>query len=63
MDRNITNCILKTWIESGNIVTSGINIRTRFRYICYFDIFRLLYIKTVHIQTQKDPTQNPHINL
>ena len=63
MSRNITNCIQKAWTESGNMIIFCINIRTRFRYICYLDIFRFLYIITELIQTQNDPTQNPHINL
>ena len=63
MDHNITNCIQKTWTESVNMIIFGTNIRTRFRYICYLDIFRFIYIKTELIQTQKDPTQHPHINL
>ena len=58
---NITNNIQKTWTESYNMVVFGSNIQTRFRYICYLDIFRFLYIITKFIQTQNDPTQNPHI--
>ena len=46
MSRNIINCIQKTWTESGNIVIFGANIRTHFRYICYLDIFRFLYLRT-----------------
>ena len=63
MNRNTTNCIQKTWTESGNIVIFGTNIRIRFRYICYLDIFRFLYIRTKLIQTEKNPTKNLHINL
>ena len=37
MSHNITNCIQKTRIESGNMIIFGTNIRTRFRYICYLD--------------------------
>ena len=59
MSHNITNCIQKTLTESGNMVIFGGNIRTRFRYICYLDIFMFLYIITELIHTQK----NPHINL
>ena len=63
MDRNITNCIQKTWTESSNMIIFGTNIRTHFRYICYLDIYRLIYIKTELIQTQKNTTQNQHLNL
>ena len=63
MCRNITNCIQITLTKSGNMVIFGTNIRTCFRYICYSDIFRFIYIRTELIQIQKDPTQNPHINL
>ena len=52
MSRNITNCIQKTWTESGNMVIFGTNIRTRFKYIYYLDIFRFLYIRTEFIQAQ-----------
>ena len=44
MSRNITNCIQKILTESGNMVIFSLNIRTHFRYICYLDIFRFLYI-------------------
>ena len=40
-----------------------INIQTRFKYICYLNIFRFIYIITELIHIQKDSTQNPHINL
>ena len=60
---NIPNCIQKILTESDNIVIFCTNIRIRFRYICYLDIFRFLYIRTELIQTQNDSTQNPHINL
>ena len=59
MSHNITNCIQKTWTESGNMVIFGTNIQIRLRYICYLDIFRFVYIRTELIQTQKNPTQNP----
>ena len=52
MSHNITNCIQKIWTE----LSFDTNIRIRLRYICYLDIFRLLYIITELIQTQKDPT-------
>ena len=61
MNRNITNCIQKTWTESVNMIIFGTNIRTRFRYICYLDIFRFIYIRTELIQAQYDSIQNPLI--
>ena len=63
MSRNITNCIQKTYTKSDNTVIFNTIIGTRFRYICYLDIFRFLYIRTELIQAQKDPIQNSHINL
>ena len=63
MSCNITNCIQKSWTESGNMVIFGTNIQIGFRYICCLDIFRFLYIRTELIQTQKFPTQNSRINL
>ena len=63
MRRNILNCIQKTWTKSGNMIIFGTNIQIRFRYISYLDIFRFLYIRIELIQTQKEPTQNPFINL
>ena len=63
MYHNITNDIQKTWTESGNMTIFFTNIRIRFKYIGYLDIFRILYIRTEFIQIQNDATQNPHINL
>ena len=63
MDPNITDCIRKTLTESDNMVIFGTNIQIRFRYICYLDIFRFIYIRTEFIQTQNDLIQNLHINL
>ena len=45
MNRKITNCIQKTWTKSDSMVIFYTNIQTRFRYICYLDIFRFLYIE------------------
>ena len=52
-----------TWTELDNMVIFATNIRIRFRYICYLDIFRFPYIRTELIEAQNDSTQNPQINL
>ena len=63
MDQNITNCIQKASTESGNTVLLVQISESILEYICYLDIFRFIYIKTELIPIQKNPTQNPHINL
>ena len=63
MRRNITNCIQKTWTESENTVIL-VQISEPISDTFFIKIFfRFLYIRTELIHTQKDSTQNSHINL
>ena len=59
MCRRKTNCIQNNLTESSNKIIFGINIRARFRYIDYLDIFMFIHIKSKSFRPRRTQLK-PH---
>ena len=61
MCRRKINCHQNILTESDNKIIFGTNIRVRFRYIGYLDIFMFLHVRVKIFRILKDPTRTPLI--